>query len=377
VRVLASEGIGPELLAAAGDGLDELHDLSVQHGRALFCESGSHIAHRLGDDTRRWLSAWGMRAWAALPLGGDAGGRAVLHVLSSSLEAIHSAERAYLSSIADLGAQSLAHLRLGTQQRRRVQRELAAAREELFRSELSRLQELEVVHAFQRAALPQGLPEVDGLDVAASYLPAQESLEVGGDWYDLVVLDDGSLLLSVGDVSGHGIHAAGVMAQLRTAVRAYAVRTGAVEHILEQLNEFLCRQDFRCFATAVVARYDITRHHLCWAVAGHPPPVRFGRHRAALLDEGGCRGTVLGAWRGLSYSACSTTLDPGDGVLLYTDGLVERRSEIIDEGFARLLGVLGAGRADRSLDDVLDAVIDAMVVELRDDVCGLAVRRSA
>jgi serine phosphatase RsbU (regulator of sigma subunit) len=286
-------------------------------------------------------------------------------------------ERTLLRSLAAACALTLDRLRLRHMlaEVNRAEKELARARAELLRSELTRLQEHEIVHALQAAALPQSTPTIDGLEVAASYIPAQERLDVGGDWYDIVELDDGSLLLSVGDVSGHGIQAAGIMSQLRTAIRAYAVHTPHVEHILSHLNDFLCRQDNDCFATAVVARYDPTTHELRWSVAGHPPPIRFGRSVAALSDRSDCRGTVLGAWRGHAYRACSARLAPGEGVFLFTDGLVERRGECIDDGIHRLEALLRVVE-ERPLDGVVDHVMHGMLVELRDDVCALAIRRS-
>lgn len=231
-----------------------------------------------------------------------------------------------------------------------------------------------IAEMLQRAVLPERLPEVDGVDLAARYLPASADLEVGGDWYDAVALPGGRVGLAVGDVVGHGLRAAAVMGQARNALRALALDRVGPATVLDGLDQLLRGPDGG-HVTATYAVLDPARGELRWASAGHPPPVVVGGDGAVTVVEDG-RGPVLGAVPG-RYREARLALEPGAAVVLYTDGLVERRGEVIDEGIGRLVGALaalGPAAATASCDAVVEALLGRR--SRRDDVCLLVARRS-
>ncbi|HSL56214.1 MAG TPA: SpoIIE family protein phosphatase [Acidimicrobiales bacterium] len=229
-----------------------------------------------------------------------------------------------------------------------------------------------IAEMLQRAVLPAELPAVDELDLAARYLPASAGLEVGGDWYDAFVLPDGRVGLVVGDVVGHGLQAAAVMGQVRNTLRGLALQGDAPEVVLGRLNEILLAPDGGN-ATVIYGVLDATTGELCWASAGHPPPVVVDAGRAELVASPG--GPVLGAFRS-DFERGSLVLPRRAALVLYTDGLVERRGELIDEGLVRLLEASG-GAADADAAERCDRVVDELVGNhpRRDDVCVLVAQR--
>ncbi|EPJ42187.1 hypothetical protein STAFG_0746 [Streptomyces afghaniensis 772] len=139
----------------------------------------------------------------------------------------------------------------------------------------------DIAETLQRALLTD-LPATPGLSLAARYLPATHGLNIGGDWYDAFPQRDGGLITVVGDVTGHGLHAAVMMSQLRTALRAYAVDGDSPGRLLTRLHRFLHHLQPDLYATAVIARLHPDEPTLTWAAAGHPPPVlRLARRNRA------------------------------------------------------------------------------------------------
>ncbi|HET9381998.1 MAG TPA: GAF domain-containing SpoIIE family protein phosphatase [Streptomyces sp.] len=230
----------------------------------------------------------------------------------------------------------------------------------------------DIAETLQRALLTE-LPETPGLGLAARYLPATRGLNIGGDWYDAFRQRDGSLVTIVGDVTGHGLRAAVMMSQLRTALRAYAVDGSGPGRLLTRLHQFLHHLQPDLYATAVIARFHPDEPTLTWAAAGHPPPVlRTPDGRVRTLDAR--PGAMLGIPLRQEIAEHTERLAPGSTLALYTDGLVERRAHGIDPGIARLATALGAfateeldgdlyGSADRILRPLLS---DS---ERDDDVC--------
>jgi anti-sigma regulatory factor (Ser/Thr protein kinase) len=187
--------------------------------------------------------------------------------------------------------------------------------------------------ALQRSLLPDRIPDLVGIDAAIRYLPARD--EVGGDWYDVIDLPGGQVGLAIGDVAGHGLRAAALMGQLRTGLRAYALDGHPPAGTLKRLDRLLQTIAGRGMATAAYAVLDPATGTLRYASAGHPPPVIVrGGTEASLL--GISTAPPLGTLPFATYSEVEIMLEPGDTILLYTDGLIERRSEPLTDGLERL-----------------------------------------
>ena len=230
----------------------------------------------------------------------------------------------------------------------------------------------DIAETLQRALLTE-LPRTPGLTLAARYLPATRGLNIGGDWYDAFRQPDGSLITVVGDVTGHGLHAAVMMSQLRTALRAYAVDGSSPGQLLTRLHEFLHRLRMDLYATAVIARFHPHDDTLTWAAAGHPPPVlRTPDGEVLTLDAK--PGAMLGIPLQQRIADHTAPVPPGSTLALYTDGLVERRAQGIDPGIGRLTDALATFRADE-LDQDLEGSADRLLHPLLhdsehdDDVC--------
>jgi anti-sigma regulatory factor (Ser/Thr protein kinase)/putative methionine-R-sulfoxide reductase with GAF domain len=187
--------------------------------------------------------------------------------------------------------------------------------------------------ALQRSLLPDRLPNLVGIDTAARYLPARD--EVGGDWYDVIDLPGGHVGLAIGDVAGHGLRAASLMGQLRAGLRAYALDGHSPGDTLKRLDRMLQSISGRGMATAAYAILDPATGTLRYASAGHPPPVivRGGRD-AGLLKV--TPAPPLGSLPFSAFPEVQDTLAANDTILLYTDGLIERRREPLTAGLERL-----------------------------------------
>ncbi|MEU3296937.1 SpoIIE family protein phosphatase [Streptomyces longwoodensis] len=215
--------------------------------------------------------------------------------------------------------------------------------------------EREAAMELQRRLLPR-LPKVDGIVTTSRYLPAARSRGAGGDWMDLIPLRDGEVALVVGDVMGKGVRAAAIMGQIRTACRAYAQLGLAPSEVLEQLSVIVDDIAPGCITTCAYAVLDRHRARLRLAVAGHLPPVlRDEQGGVRFLDEE--IGPPLGVGR-RAYPEQEAQLAPGARLLLYTDGLVERRSRPIDEGLHQLRKLLAGpvGEIEADCDSWLDAL---------------------
>ncbi|MBI2706074.1 MAG: SpoIIE family protein phosphatase [Actinobacteria bacterium] len=193
--------------------------------------------------------------------------------------------------------------------------------------------EHESVELLQQAILPR-LPRIPGVELDALYLPAGTATAVGGDWYDVFTLPDGRLGVAIGDVAGHGVRAAALMALLRNSLRAYARLAEDPSEAIGWLNDLLADEPVTEFATALYAVYDQGTRTLAWVRAGHPYALVFSPGTAEYLDDEG--GPPLGVASGHQYVTRSRQLSAGERLLLYTDGLVERRDEPIDVGLADL-----------------------------------------
>jgi serine phosphatase RsbU (regulator of sigma subunit)/anti-sigma regulatory factor (Ser/Thr protein kinase) len=230
-----------------------------------------------------------------------------------------------------------------------------------------------IAETLQRSVLPVALPRVEGVQLAARYLPGSAQLDVGGDWFDAITLSDGRLGLVVGDVVGKGVQAAASMAQLRNAIRAFSVDPLKPSSVLARLNRLAEDALDTTFATLVYMILDPETGVCRLASAGHPPPVvAFPDGRVELLEGG--RGLPLGTGIESRYRQDTYELPAGSTVVLYTDGLVERRGRSIDEGLADLRSAVGGAPKDpdRLLEHVLERVVGGG--ERGDDIALLAAR---
>ncbi|MER6271895.1 SpoIIE family protein phosphatase [Streptomyces sp900105755] len=192
----------------------------------------------------------------------------------------------------------------------------------------------ETAVTLQRSLLPQELEQPDDLRIAATYQPGGTEAAVGGDWYDVITLGGGRTALVIGDVMGRGVRAAAVMGQLRTAVRAYARLDLPPHEVLQLLDGLATEIDPNQIATCVYAVHDPNEGRLVYASAGHLPILVRDEHGSVLRTEEPT-GPPLGTG-GWVHASASVPLSPGSTAVLYTDGLVERRDEDLDEGIAAL-----------------------------------------
>jgi serine phosphatase RsbU (regulator of sigma subunit) len=275
---------------------------------------------------------------------------------------------AHLELAMDLGRRTASAYERARLLRAEQERSAVALRE----SEERLAAEHRLVEVLQRTILPEELPHLSGLEVAAFYQPAETGVEVGGDWYDAFEHPAGGLVIVVGDVAGHGVLAATLMGRLRNVARAFALEDPDPARILARLDNMLQTLEDDAFATAIAAHFEPATRTLTWARAGHPPPLLCSRGEFEYLEDTG--GTPLGAMSS-DYERSERTLDDGALLLLYTDGLVERRSHPIDEGLAWL-----ASRVCNARERDLDALCASLIEERfgnepsEDDICVFALR---
>jgi PAS domain S-box-containing protein len=229
-----------------------------------------------------------------------------------------------------------------------------------------------IAETLQRSLLPQTLPTLPGIELGARYLPAASESEVGGDWYDAIALEGGRVLLVMGDVSGKGLAAASALGALRNAIRASAFDGNSPAEIAERVNRFvLADPTHEQMATLVLAAFDPVNGRLAWVNAGHPPPLTLDPDGAPRFLVG-ARSVPLGVLPFPAYEEEVTTLEPGGTILLYTDGLIERRGEHLDTGLELLASAAGDGALEP--DAICDRLLAAAVPggEPSDDVAVLA-----
>jgi PAS domain S-box-containing protein len=222
----------------------------------------------------------------------------------------------------------------------------------------------------QRSLLPQHVPQVAGLQLAHRYQPASQA-EVGGDWFDVIPLADGQVALVVGDVTGHSIHAAAVMGQLRTTTAALARLGHPPEQIMGQLSGVVAEHGEETGATCLYAQYDPASRRCRLTSAGHlPPALRHPDGTTDFIDVPG--GVMLGVCQA-HYPAVDKQLPTGSVLALYTDGLIERPGQDISDGMTRLARTLAISPA-QPLDQLCDSVLASLGARARDDIALLLAR---
>ncbi|SOD95717.1 SpoIIE family protein phosphatase [Blastococcus haudaquaticus] len=235
-----------------------------------------------------------------------------------------------------------------------------------------------MAEALQRSLLTEP-PQPADLEIAVRYLPAAEQAQVGGDWYDAFMVGDGSTMLVIGDVTGHDRHAAAAMAQVRNVLRGVAhSQPESPARVLAALDRAMGDLAVGTLATAVLARVENgpdgagCQRLLRWSNAGHPPPVLVEADGTVTLLER-TPNRLLGVEAGSLRVEHVWLLPPGATLLLYTDGLVERRGATLDDGMAWLCEEVSRLHA-LPLDELCDRLLEVLPAELDDDVAILALR---
>ncbi|NUU21266.1 MAG: SpoIIE family protein phosphatase [Streptomycetaceae bacterium] len=223
----------------------------------------------------------------------------------------------------------------------------------------------------QRGLLPGRPARIPGLTIATRYIPATVGMQVGGDWHDVISLPEGRAGLVIGDVQGHGVDAAAIMGMLRTAVLAYAVEGHEPAEVVRRTNALTAGLGTDLFATCAYAEFDPSSGRAQVVRAGHQHPAVLGRGGARLLDVPG--GLPLGIDTDARYPVAEIALDPGDVLVLCTDGLVESRGLSLDDGVAWMLDTLEHGRG-MTPDGLAGHLIARRTGELGDDIALLLAR---
>jgi len=339
----------------------ELLEAVARSSRPLFHERVEDAATDL-DEAAAWMAKTGAAACAHLPLvaaDGEVLGALVLSWAES--HPMSSEERDFLVTIAGHCAQAL-HRAMRYEQQHTV------------------------ASALQNAVLPDRLPSLPGWELAARYVPATSGVEVCGDWYDAFWVSADRLGLVVGDAAGHGLLAARVMSSLRNALRAYALLGEGPGAVLGRLDRMLYTLDPEAMATAVYLELDPVTGTGRWASAGHPP-LLWARTDGIRIDDTTDVDPPLGCLRTHPLRERTFSVADGEGLLLYTDGLVERRTESISVGLHRLESTVVRARhaARHGTGDRLtyQVFVDDLLAELLgpsgslDDVCVVSLYRGA
>jgi len=215
-----------------------------------------------------------------------------------------------------------------------------------------------IAETLQRSLLPERLPTLPGQEVAARYLAAASEAEVGGDWYDVIPIDSSRVGLVMGDVAGKGLAAASMVGRLRSALRAYALEGHDPQTVVDRLNHLVWSElEDSQMATLVFMVVDQGEGTVSWVNAGHLPPLVLEDGRPRFLE--GPRSVPLGVMPYAQYEAGSMELASGATIVLYTDGLIERPGELLDDGLERLAEAAShpPGGSERLCDELLARLV--------------------
>lgn len=260
--------------------------------------------------------------------------------------------------------------------KRRRDAERLASTLEVTASENERLfaEQRSIAQTLQHALLPDTLPEIPGVQTSARYEAGEKSMEIGGDWYDVIDLGDGRILVVVGDVSGKGLRAATTMAALRFAIRAYAAQNDAPATILHKLCKFLNVRESGQLATILCARLDMEGREISVTSAGHLPPLLISNGHGQYLET--AVGVPIGVEADAEYTTTTVPAPEAATLIAFTDGLVEHRGENLDQGLARLRDLASVNHA--ALPELLSKLVnDSTGAPTEDDIAIVGVRWTA
>jgi serine phosphatase RsbU (regulator of sigma subunit) len=247
------------------------------------------------------------------------------------------------------------------------------AQEQLSREESRAQREHQIAQTLQLSLLPDRLPEIPGVALAARYVPATSDVQVGGDWYDVVQLPGGLIGLAIGDVAGHGLQAAATMGQMRMALRAYALQDPSPVAVMRGLHQLVGQLPMSEMATLNYLIFDPATRQLQFANAGHPPALMIGNGTPRYLGD--ALGPPVGVTSDYQLAEASDELPAGATLLLYTDGLVERRGVSIQAGLDRLSRAAVANET-AGLEQLCDRLLSSLVEpdQIVDDIAIVAIR---
>ncbi len=227
-----------------------------------------------------------------------------------------------------------------------------------------------IAQTLQHSLLPERLPKPEGLEVSARYAAGAEGVDIGGDWYDLIELEPGRVLLVVGDVSGRGLRAATTMASLRFAIKAYAAQGDTPEVLLAKLSDLISVRVDGQLATVLCALVDVGSRRVSVTNAGHLPPLLMAGGHGEFIETP--VGLPVGIEQNPAYSSNTVTVPEGATLLAFTDGLVERRGESIEVGLERLRSLATANHAP--LDELLTRLLERLSNHASDDTAIAGIR---
>ena len=322
---------------------------AVRSGRPVVIGESTEYRRRYSDNADL-MSLTGAEALVNWPLTSGSKQIGVLSMMWTRPQSLDAAQLAYISAVATLVGQGL-------------------VRAQVYADEHARAAVL------QAAVLPTEPVDVADLDVAVSYEPADGEHGLGGDWYDVMPLHKQQTYLAVGDVVGHGLPAVEDMAQLRSAGRAMALQGLPPAQLLAELNTFTAHASHGRFATMAVAVWDPAAGAMLWGSAGHPPALlrRSRDGQVVRLVDG--HGPVLGPIRDATYTESRVPLEPGDILVMYTDGLVEGRGRDLETGISKAQRLIQGWDTDIALADGCRQLTEMLALRPRqDDVCVVIVR---
>jgi serine phosphatase RsbU (regulator of sigma subunit)/integral membrane sensor domain MASE1/anti-sigma regulatory factor (Ser/Thr protein kinase) len=245
-------------------------------------------------------------------------------------------------------------------------KERSEAQEQLSQEEARARREHQIAETLQRSLLPERIPRMPGVALAARYVPATTDVQVGGDWYDIVQLRGGLIGLAIGDVAGHGLAAAATMGQLRMALRAYALQDPAPASVMRGVHQLASQLPIPEMATLLYLVYDPATRRLRYTNAGHPPPLVVDADRSRYLRK--ALGPPIAVTADPTYTEATYDLPAGSTLLMFTDGLVERRGKSIWQGLARLRSEVEPAAVPVPEQDPadLDSLCDTLLASLLD-----------